>query len=59
MSGFDAFIIALLGTDDFSIIMVLCEIYTGSKLFLLLGWIYSREGMKAGGGLVPPPGIVW
>ena len=59
ISDFDAFIIALLGMDDFSIIMVLRRIYTGSELFLLLGWICCREGMKTGMGLVPPSGIVW
>lgn len=45
--------------DDFSIIMVLCRIYTGLELFLLSGWIYCREGRKAGAGLVPPSGVVW
>lgn len=59
ISDLDAFIIALLEMDDFSIIMVLRRIYTGSEHFLLLGWICGRKGMKADVGLIPPFGIVW
>lgn len=59
ISDFGAFIIALLGKGDFSIIMVLHQIYTESELILLLGWIYCREGMKAAVGVVSPSGFVW
>lgn len=59
ISDFNAFFIALLGKDDFSIIMVLHQVYTEPELILLLGWIYCREGMKAAVGAGSPSGFVW
>lgn len=59
ISDFGVFITALLGKSDFSIIMVLHQIYTESELILLLGSIYCREGMKAAVGVVSHSGFVW
>lgn len=59
ISDFGAFLIALQGKGDFSIIMVLHQIPTESDLILLLGCIYCREGVKAAVAVVSLSGFVW
>lgn len=44
--------------DNFSILVVLCRIYIGLELFLILGWIYCK-GMEAGVRLISSSGVVW